>query len=265
MYFILRIAAYCVLYIFTHHSFAGLLTSYLAIGITGILLGFNVSHDACHDAFSKNKTVNHWLYHLSFNLQGTNAFLWQIRHNSSHHVFPNVDGCDADIDNNPFIRLSPQHELKKHHRFQQYYSILVYCMYTLHWLLVKDVLYLFRKRVANIRNDGYPLSQVLLFVGWKLLYVTVLITVPLLLEYQIGDVLLCFLVMHVINSLIFIHTLIATHLSMETQFPKADAGGFLPNDYYAHQLSTCLDYAPTSKLCNFFLGGFNAHAAHTGS
>jgi len=49
---------------------------------------------------------------------------------------------------------------------------------------------------------------------------------------------------------------------METHFPEIDENGFLPYDYYTHQLATSLDYSPTSKLCNWFLGGFNAHAAH---
>ena len=49
---------------------------------------------------------------------------------------------------------------------------------------------------------------------------------------------------------------------METQFPKTDEDGNLPGDYYTHQLATSLDYAPTNKIYNFFLGGFNSHAAH---
>ena len=49
---------------------------------------------------------------------------------------------------------------------------------------------------------------------------------------------------------------------METQFPQRNEAGDLPGDYYTHQLATSLDYAPESKICNWFLGGFNAHAAH---
>jgi linoleoyl-CoA desaturase len=68
--------------------------------------------------------------------------------------------------------------------------------------------------------------------------------------------------MHVVAALFFIHVLIATHLCMETQFPVVDENGYLPGDYYVHQLATSLDYSPTSKICNWFLGGFNSHAAH---
>ena len=125
-YIILFAGAYSSLFLLDHSSFINLAVNYVLIGLTGILLAFNVSHDACHGSFSKNKRVNYWMYHLTFNLQGTNAYLWQLRHNASHHVFPNVDGCDADIDDNPFLRLSPQHPLKSYQRYQHIYSIFVF-------------------------------------------------------------------------------------------------------------------------------------------
>ncbi|MBL7724848.1 MAG: acyl-CoA desaturase [Chitinophagaceae bacterium] len=261
-YFLLHIYAYVFLYSQSNPSDGRLALCYFFVGISGILLGFNVSHDACHDALSKNKFTNTILYHLTFNMQGTSAWLWKIRHNSSHHVFPNVDGCDADIDNNPFLRLSPQHPLKKYQQYQHLYAIAVYCLYTLHWFLVKDILYLFKKRVANIKNNGYPARQIIIFICWKLAYLAALLFIPIWLGFSPTGVLLAFLVMHVANSLIFIHVLIATHLCMETEFPITDNIGALPFDYYTHQLATSLDYAPLSKICNLFLGGFNAHAAH---
>lgn len=131
-YILLFTGSYSLLFFAGHTSFGPLALNYVLVGLTGILLAFNVSHDACHGSFSNNKNVNHWLYHLTFNLQGTNAYLWQMRHNASHHVFPNVDGCDADIDDNPFLRLSPQHPIKKWQRYQHIYAIAVYCIYSLH-------------------------------------------------------------------------------------------------------------------------------------
>jgi len=113
-YFLLHASACLVLFLVPHEEMVSLVLNYIFIGLSGLLLGFNVSHDALHGAFSKNKTVNNWLYHLSFNIQGTNAYLWKVRHTASHHIFPNVDGCDADIDENPLIRLSPQHPLRKY-------------------------------------------------------------------------------------------------------------------------------------------------------
>ena len=35
-----------------------------------------------------------------------NAYLWRRRHVGSHHTFPNVQGGDADMDDNPFLRVT---------------------------------------------------------------------------------------------------------------------------------------------------------------
>jgi hypothetical protein len=64
------------------------------------------------------------------------------------------------------------------------------------------------------------------------------------------------------DFLFFVLTLIISHLSLETDFPKADDQGYLPYDYYEHQLAVSLDYHPTSRLANWIFGGFNSHAAH---
>ena len=261
-YFLIHAGSYALLFLLPHRELASLIFNYIFIGLSGIFLAFNVSHDACHETFSKNKAVNYWLYHLSFNMQGTNAYLWKIRHTASHHLFPNVDGCDADIDDNPVIRLSPQHPVRKYQKYQHIYSFFVYCIYTLHWFLFKDFLYLFKRRLGNLHNKTHPKSEWCLFFFWKFFYLAVLILLPILLGYAPGAILLSFFLMHVTVSLFFIHSLIATHLSMETQFPKTNEYGYLPSDYYVHQLATCLDYSPSSKIYNWFFGGFNSHAAH---
>jgi linoleoyl-CoA desaturase len=261
-YLLLHLSSYLILFLLPHRTIAILVLNYVFIGLSGILLAFNVSHDACHETFSKNKKLNNWLYILSFNMQGPNGYLWKIRHTASHHVFPNVDGCDADIDNNPLIRLSPQHPIRKYQRYQHLYSFFIYCFYTLHWFLFKDFLYLFKKKVANLHQKKHPAKQYFLFFFWKIFYLAVVLVLPLSCGYSFGNILFAFFIMHIASALFFIHVLIATHLCMETQFPKIDEEGCLPGDYYIHQLTTSLDYSPTSRIHNWLLGGFNAHAAH---
>jgi linoleoyl-CoA desaturase len=261
LYFCMHGAAYANLLLLKHNT-PGLILSYTMVGISGMLLAFNVSHDACHNTFSTNQKLNRWLYLISFNMQGVSGYLWQIRHISSHHLFPNVDGCDADIDNNPILRLSPQHPLRSFQKYQHLYAILIYSIYSLHWLLVKDWVYMTKKRVANLVNTGHPLYQWVNLILWKVGYLYLLIGVPMQLGYSLPQVLIAFGTMQVLNSWFFIHTLIITHLCMETQFPKPDKQGYLPTDFHAHQLSTSLDFYPESKLWNWLVGGFNAHAAH---
>ncbi|MFK8101349.1 MAG: fatty acid desaturase, partial [Saprospiraceae bacterium] len=148
----------CYSFLFTNivaSHYAFFVISYTLFGLSGILLAFNASHDAVHHTLFRNKTLNEILHYLIFNLQGVNATLWKNRHLASHHIFPNVAGCDADIDDNPFIRLSDTHPQKKLHRFQHLYALFLYCLYTLHWILIKDFVYLRKKRVANMTNLHY--------------------------------------------------------------------------------------------------------------
>lgn len=236
---------------------------YATIGFTGIMLAFNTSHDAVHNTLSDNKIINAVIYHITFNLQGVNARLWEMRHIASHHIFPNVDGCDADIDNNPIIRLSPSHSYHWWNKYQHIYATFLYCIYTLVWILLKDILYLKKKNLANLKDIKHPYWVTLELIAWKMVYFTYMIAIPVLVTpYSLGQIIIAFLIMHAFISLFFIFTLIMTHYCEETDFPEYDERGNLPYNYYEHQLAVSLDYHPTSPIANWIFGGFNSHSAH---
>ncbi|MCX6180319.1 MAG: fatty acid desaturase [Bacteroidetes bacterium] len=261
-YFFLFAFAYLTLFLF-HHFFFTLIINYMLIGFLGILLAFNSSHDAAHRTYSSSKLVNNIIYVVTFNLQGVNAYLWKIRHRASHHLFPNVDGCDSDIDDNPFLRLSPSQEAKWWFKYQAYYATLLYFLYTLQWIFVKDFIYLNKKNLANLKNQKHSVSMVITVFFWKIFYFFYLFALPMLImNYSFSHILIAFLSMHVLISVFFVLTLIISHLCMETTFPKPDASGLLPYNYQEHQLAVSLDYHPTSKLANWIFGGFNSHSAH---
>ena len=264
LYVFTYLLLYCGIYIpFVNTHIVLLTLNYILLGLAGILLAFNCAHDCVHNTFSKNKKVNKAVFYWVFTLQGVSGRLWQKRHIASHHIFPNVDGCDADIDDNPFMRLSPHHKLKKHQKYQHIYAVLLYAVYTLHWIFIKDMLYLKKKNLANLTNQRYSVSFVAEFIVLKMLYLVLLIVLPALLTAaSIQQILVAFLLMHMVISLFFVLTLIISHLCMETEFPKCNANGELPYDYYEHQLAVSLDYHPESKWANWIFGGFNAHTAH---
>jgi linoleoyl-CoA desaturase len=264
LYLTLYVLLYCSIYIpFINAHIILLIFNYILLGLSGILLAFNCAHDCVHHTFSKTKQVNKAVFYWVFTLQGVSARLWQKRHIASHHIFPNVDGCDADIDDNPFMRLSPHHKLRKHQKYQHLYALLLYAVYTLHWIFIKDIIYLKKKNLANLKNQQYSAAFIAEFIFLKLLYLVVFIVLPALVTAaSVQQILIAFLVMHLVISLFFVLTLIISHLCMETEFPKCDANGELPYDYYEHQLAVSLDYHPESKWANRIFGGFNSHTAH---
>jgi linoleoyl-CoA desaturase len=238
------------------------MAGYILFSLSGILLAFNAAHDAAHGTVSRHKFINDMIFRFTFNLQGVNSYLWKKRHIASHHLFPNVDGCDADIDENPLLRLSPVHRMRAIHKFQHIYATLLYAFYTLHWIFFKDFLYLRKKELSNLRHIQHPALEIFRFFLWKFIYLFFYIAMPLALGHSLSLVLATFVISHFIISIFFVWTLIISHLTMETSFPVQNTQGQLPFDYYAHQLSTSMDYRPENKMMNWFLGGFNAHAAH---
>jgi linoleoyl-CoA desaturase len=260
---ILFITANVCLYLPIHYNTFGLLLNFIAIGWIGILLAFNASHDAAHNTFSKKQSINYWIYHITFNLQGVNAYLWRIRHKSSHHVFANVDGCDADIDDNILLRLSPTHSHKFWHKYQHIYAFALYTMYTLHWIFFKDFVYLGKKNLANLKNQSHSKTHIAMLFVWKMIYLSYMIILPIYFSgFSVLQVLISFLVMHIFISIFFVHSLIISHLCMQTVFPTVNDNGVLPFNYHQHQLEVSLDYHADSVIASWIFGGFNTHTAH---
>lgn len=236
---------------------------WVAIGILGILIGLNVSHDAAHNSLFKNKLLNKIVYYITFNMLGANAYLWQLRHIDSHHLFPNVDNCDADIDDNTLIRLSINKDIRWFQKFQWLYAPIAYLFYTLQWVFYKDFLILNKKQLANLRNIQHPFAEVLLFYIAKILYLFIFIALPILLTpNSLKEVLIGFLMMHFTSSYAFLYGLIPSHFSDLTVFPKVDNDGYLERSWAGHQVAASLDYHANELWANVIFGGFNAHVAH---
>ncbi|MEO8451263.1 MAG: fatty acid desaturase, partial [Gemmatimonadota bacterium] len=64
------------------------------IGFAGI--GFAVTHDALHGAYSSSPKVNGAIGWL-FDLLGANGYMWKITHNVIHHTYTNIEGVDEDL------------------------------------------------------------------------------------------------------------------------------------------------------------------------
>ena len=233
------------------------------LGLTGVLMGLNVSHDAAHDSFFRNKNWNNILYYASFSLLGTNAYLWKLRHVQSHHLFPNVDDCDADIDDNPLIRLSPQKEWHWYHRYQHWYAPLVYPFYSLIWVFIKDFVTLHKSQLANLRQIRHKKGQIWGFYISKAVYLFAFVVAPAIWSsYSPSEVLGGFVCMLLVSGSAFIYMLAPSHFSEGCVFAKLDSEGSLPGSWSSHQVVTSVDYHATSAWANWIFGGFNAHAAH---
>lgn len=125
----------------------------MGIGMAGI--GFSVSHDALHGAYSSNNTIN-YLIGLSFDFVGANGYIWKITHNIIHHTYTNIHGHDEDLEVAEFIRLSPHSEHKPVHRAQHILAFPAYSFATIFWVFVKDYWYFFKPELGPYENKIIP-------------------------------------------------------------------------------------------------------------
>ena len=107
-------------------SFIIMFVAYLGFGFSSLLLSFNVAHDACHKALSNKQWVNKLLYRIIINVQGAKASFWETRHMKSHHLFPNVPGADADLDDNQLIKYAPTKNKGAWIKYQHIYAPFLY-------------------------------------------------------------------------------------------------------------------------------------------
>lgn len=232
-------------------------------GASSLLLAINVAHDAAHHALTPYRSLNRALQTFVFTLLGANAYLWRLRHVKSHHNFPNVNGCDIDIDDTAFLRLSPNQPRRRYHRYQHLYAPFIFWLVDIHTVFFQDFVYLFKRRLANMEDIRHPRREYVLFFVCKFAYLALMLFVPMaLLDLPWWQIVVGWLVMSFIMSTIFISLLIGTHFCEQAEFPEVDDAGNLNTGWATHALVTSLDWNPESKLANFFVGGANAHAAH---
>ena len=235
----------------------------IGFGVSALLLAINVAHDAAHQALTPHRWLNNLLQTVIFTILGANAYLWQLRHVKSHHVFPNVNGCDIDIDNNWFLRLSPNQPCKGYHRYQHIYAPFIFWLVDIHTVFYQDFVYLCKKRLANMNNINHHSKEYIIFIGCKIIYLSIVFFIPVaVMDRPWWHILIGALVMTFVMSATFVTLLIGTHFAEETEFPTVDADGRLPHSWAYHALATSLDWNPRSRLANFLVGGANAHAAH---
>jgi len=232
-------------------------------GVGALMLGINVAHDAAHDALTPHRWLNRVIQTVIFTLIGANAYLWRLRHVKSHHTFPNVIGCDIDIDQNLFLRMSPNHRRRWFHRFQHFYAPVIFWLVDVHTVFYEDFEYLFKKRLANMMGIRHPPSEYVMFVLCKIAYLATVVGIPMaVLDLPWWQVLLGAATMSFLSSVVFVTLLIGTHFAEEAEFPHFDREGCIAHDWAEHAMVTSVDWSPMSRLASFVTGGANCHAAH---
>src|SRR5690554_2668202 len=208
------------------------LTAVMGVGMAGI--GFSISHDALHGAYSSNKKLNKVLG-LTFDLMGANGYIWKITHNVIHHTYANIHGHDEDLEVAEFIRLSPHSEHKAVHRVQHILAFFAYSFATLLWVFIKDYMYFFKSSLGPYENKSHPVSEWITLIVTKLLYYTYTLVIPMLvLDITWIQLIIGFLTLHLTAGLILGIIFQLAHVVEETDHPVPNEENMIDEHWMIH-------------------------------
>jgi linoleoyl-CoA desaturase len=194
-----------------------------------------------------------------------NVYNWQVQHNVLHHTYTNIQGMDEDISAGRVIRFSEHADKLKIHRFQKYYSLLLYGLLTINWAITTDFKQTrnYLRRKLSFGKLPSPAQQWSVLVITKILYYTVWLVLPMLFSDLLWwQVLIGFFVMHYTAGMILSVVFQLAHVMPNTEMPLPDQEGNMEHTWAIHQLFTTSNFAINNKLVNFYTGGLNHQVEH---
>src|SRR5215207_2416705 len=248
------------LLMFAVHSWWLIVPLAMILGLGMAAIGFNIQHDGGHRAYSNHQWVNK-LMSMTLDLMGASSYLWDWKHNTIHHTYPNIDGHDDDIDVGVLGRLSPSQPRYWFHRVQGVYLWLLYGFLAIKWHLFDDFYTLFTARIAGQKVPRPKGKDLLVFIGGKAVFFSMCFVVPMIFHpwwAVIGVYAIAAFTSGVALSVVFQ----LAHCVEEADFPLPDDSGKMQTDWAVHQVQTTVDFARSNPVLSWLLGGLNFQIEH---
>ncbi len=246
-------------------TFSGALAAYFLLSFTSLILSINLGHDAAHHAVTGNKRTDDFIFQTIFALQGLSGYVWQVRHNYSHHVLPNVKEHDTDLEITNLILFEPNTEIARwYHRYQHIYAPFLYAFTSFHLLFVQDFKFFLEKDHANLHFGRIPVIEWVKMLSFKVLYLGLTFGLPMAFgSLDFLQVVAAWALIHMSVSVFVAFTFFISHHVTELDYVGSGANHDLISDSWIHhQITTTIDFEPDNAFANFLFGGFNLHVAH---
>ena len=250
---------YCLL-VFVAQTWWQALPLAILLGFTVAQIGFNIQHDGSHRACSDRPWVNK-LMAMTLDLVGGSSYVWRWKHVVFHHMYVNVEGHDTDIDLGIFGRLSPPQPRRAVYRWQQWYLWPLYGVMAMKWHFFDDFRDVILGRMgvnAFPRPRGWDL---VIFVGGKLVFLTLAFAIPLLF-HPFWTVALFYVISVGVVGVVLSVVFQLAHAVEEAAFPAPQETGRMQTAWAIHQVQTTVDFARDDHLVSWLVGGLNFQIEH---
>ncbi|HEX6847620.1 MAG TPA: acyl-CoA desaturase [Chitinophagaceae bacterium] len=234
----------------------------MIMGLSGVMIVFNIVHDASHNVLFKNRSLNRALAYLG-DLMGMNSYIWNIRHNIQHHTFTNIAGGDVLLDSIPFIRVSPQQKKYRIHKYQAWYVPLLYMFYSIFWVFFIDFNMFRQKEMGNYKNLRHSWQEWTKLILFKSFYLFYMIVFPaFIIGIPLSSVLIGFLIYHIVAGTLLSTVVVLGHCVEGAEYTAPDENGIIQNSFLQHEWNATYDCNTDSKILHWITGGLNTHLAH---
>jgi linoleoyl-CoA desaturase len=230
------------------------------LGVATAAIGFNVQHDAGHQAYSEKSWINRLLA-STLDLVGGSSYYWHFKHGIYHHTFTNIDGHDSDIDLGFLGRLSPHQRRYWFHRWQHFYIWPFYGLVVIKWQLFDDFFTLITGRIGNYRVPFPGRWDLAIFLVGKLLFITLAFVLPLCF-HPWWLVLTCYGLAMLVTGVVLSVVFQLAHCLEPAAFPLPSATNHMEHNWAVHQVETTVNFAPRSRVLTWLLGGLNYQIEH---
>jgi linoleoyl-CoA desaturase len=234
------------------------------LGVAIAAVGFNIQHDAGHKAYSERQWVNR-IMALTLDLMGGSSYMWDWKHNTIHHTYPNIPDQDEDIDVGMLGRLSPHQKRYWFHRLQGIYLWLLYGFLAMKWHFFDDFYNLATGRIGAHKIRRPRGRDLLVFVGGKVVFFSIAFGIPMLL-HPFWAVLAVYAIAAFTSGVVLSVVFQLAHCVGEADFPAPVLG---PNgsermqtEWAVHQVQSTVDFAQGNRMLCWFLGGLNFQIEH---
>jgi linoleoyl-CoA desaturase len=227
-------------------------------------IGFNIQHDAGHRAYSNYQWVNK-LMSMTLDLVGGSSYVWDWKHNSIHHTYPNIDGHDDDINIGLLGRLAPQQKRLWFHRFQGIYLWLLYGFLAIKWHFVDDFYNVIRGKIGEHKIKRPRGKELAIFLGGKIAFFSIAFIIPMLF-HPILDVLTIYTIAAISSGIVMSVVFQLAHCVDNAEFPEPtvtpEGLERMGTDWAVHQVHTTVNFSRRNPILRWFLGGLNFQIEH---
>ena len=253
------VATYLLL-VFVASAWWQVLPLAIGLGLTVVAIGFNIMHDANHEAYSYRPWVNRMMG-MTLDIVGGSSYFWRCKHNVFHHTFVNVVGYDTDIDLAGLGRLSPHHRRAWIHRWQHFYAWFLYGVLVFKWHFYDDFRLVFTCRMGGQRCPRPDARQLAVFIVGKVVFFSFAFALPLAL-HPVAAVAAVYAVTAIVIGVVLGVVFQLAHCVELADFPLELESGRMATPWAVHQVETSVDFARDNRVASWLVGGLNFQIEH---